>query len=297
MDDPSTLLTVILVTYNHVDSIARALDSVLEQETTYPYKIWLCDDCSTDGTAALCEEYARRYPDRIELFLQPENTYNKPDKTFHGLTALMNIKSKYLTILEGDDTWCDKNKVQIALDVLENNPEYVTFGHDTLFNIIPTKEQKSLVHDVHKAELTNPVYFEQAPLLHTSARIHRNVIKFPENLTAADLYVFYMYMDKGPLYYYDGIMSVSDRTGKGAWTKLTPEEKIRDASFGLDALNRYFNYKYDAFFSSKLATSSRFERLKKILGKRLAWEIWAIYKFHARNHYRVENPRRIKEAK
>ena len=49
-----------------LDSIAKALESVLKQETKYPYEIWLCEDCSTDGTLMICNDYAKRYPDKIK---------------------------------------------------------------------------------------------------------------------------------------------------------------------------------------------------------------------------------------
>jgi glycosyltransferase involved in cell wall biosynthesis len=35
------------------------------QKTTFPYEIIIADDCSTDGTSAICAEYAAKYPDKI----------------------------------------------------------------------------------------------------------------------------------------------------------------------------------------------------------------------------------------
>ena len=145
-DNNSILLTVIIFTYNQKDSIAKAVDSVLEQETTYPYEIWLCDDCSTDGTTAICIDYAQRFPDKIKLFTQPVNTYSSSANIAHFEIALKKVNTKYLSILEGDDAWCDSKKIQIALDFLENNPQYITFAHDTLFNDMVNGTKKSLVH-------------------------------------------------------------------------------------------------------------------------------------------------------
>ncbi len=45
----------------------EAIESVLAQETAFDVELVLSDDCSTDGTGAICRDYAARYPDRIRL--------------------------------------------------------------------------------------------------------------------------------------------------------------------------------------------------------------------------------------
>ena len=66
-------VSVVVTTYNHERYIAQALDSVLAQETRFPYEILITEDCSTDGTRAIVTEYAARYPDRIRLCLSERN--------------------------------------------------------------------------------------------------------------------------------------------------------------------------------------------------------------------------------
>ena len=249
------VLTILFVTYNHRNSIEKAMESVLEQSTSYPYEIWLCDDCSTDGTLEICESYAKKHPDRIKLFAQPTNTYSDLSKTFQVDAAVRNVKTKYFCILEGDDAWCDNTKIQIALDVLEENQKYVTFAHDVIYDDIVDGTKKSLVHGIHKAEIHNPMIFENARFLHPSARIYRNIIDFSENTERHhywDIFLFYIYLDKGPLYYHDKIMSIHYLTGKGLWTSLEEAEKRRNEAMGYRKLNKYFNFKYDDFFTRKI---------------------------------------------
>ncbi|MBE0670978.1 MAG: glycosyltransferase family 2 protein [Anaerolineales bacterium] len=278
MNDNSTiLLTVIIFTYNHEDSIAKAIDSVLEQETAYSYEIWLCDDCSTDGTTAICVDYAKRFPDKIKLFTQPVNTYFS--KIAHIEIALKKVDTKYLSILDGDDGWCDNKKIQIALDVLESNPQYITFAHDTIFNDVVNQTKKSLVHEIYKIEIQNPVTFENVLYLHTSSRIHRNVFKFSgERDIYTDIFLFYIYLDKGPLYYYDKIMSVYNITGKGAWSGMSTEDVNKENSLLQYKLNIFFNYKYDAFFTSRIVETKILVLLKKIGGRNLGWKLWFFLK-------------------
>jgi glycosyltransferase involved in cell wall biosynthesis len=55
------LVSVICLCYNHERFLAEALDSVLAQ--TYPrLEIIIMDDCSTDGSVRIIQDYVRKYP-------------------------------------------------------------------------------------------------------------------------------------------------------------------------------------------------------------------------------------------
>lgn len=55
------LVSVVCLCYNHERFIAEALDSVLAQ--TYPnLEIIIVDDCSTDDSVAIIQDYLRQYP-------------------------------------------------------------------------------------------------------------------------------------------------------------------------------------------------------------------------------------------
>jgi glycosyltransferase involved in cell wall biosynthesis len=269
----SPILTVVLLTYNHEDTIAAALDSVLSQKTSYPYVVWIAEDCSTDNTLNICREYVRQYPARVRLFAQPKNT-----NSAHLREILSAIDTKYLTILEGDDCWCDKEKVQIALDTLESKPGYVTFAHDTLYNDIVNKTQKSLVHDIHKIKIKNPVSLYEAPYLHTSARVHRNVVDIKEHFKTlkrvGDIYMFYAYLDKGPLYYHDKIMSVYNITNKGTWTMLSKKEQVKNTELSCYRGNILLGYRHDAFFSERVSNVEALKYCKTIFGVKLGWLVY-----------------------
>ncbi|WP_418917018.1 glycosyltransferase family 2 protein, partial [Alistipes communis] len=58
------LVSVCMTAYNHAPYIGRAIEGVLSQRTTFAVELVLSDDCSTDGTGAICRDYAARYPDR-----------------------------------------------------------------------------------------------------------------------------------------------------------------------------------------------------------------------------------------
>ena len=66
-------LSVCLITHNHEQFIAQALDSALEQQVTFDYEIVVSDDCSTDRTRQIVIEYQQRHPDKIRLALPEKN--------------------------------------------------------------------------------------------------------------------------------------------------------------------------------------------------------------------------------
>ena len=58
-------ISVCIVSYNQAKYIAECLQSVLDQETHYGYEIIIGDDCSTDGTRQIIEEFRQRHPEKI----------------------------------------------------------------------------------------------------------------------------------------------------------------------------------------------------------------------------------------
>ena len=112
------LVSVCMTTYNHEPYIAEAIESVLAQQTSFGVELVVGEDCSTDRTAAICREYAAKYPDRIRLVTSPENVGWRANyrRTFEA------CRGKYVAYLDGDDWWCDLRKLQMQADLMESDP-------------------------------------------------------------------------------------------------------------------------------------------------------------------------------
>ena len=68
------LVSIVALCYNHAPFVREALDSIMAQD--YPrLEVWLVDDASTDGSAAILREYAAAHPG-WHLLLLPENLRN-----------------------------------------------------------------------------------------------------------------------------------------------------------------------------------------------------------------------------
>ena len=114
------LLSVCIITYNHKNYISKAIDSALNQITSFDYQIIIADDCSNDGTREILLAFKEKYPEKIELILQEKNI--GPAKNWMDL--LSSASSKYISYFEGDDYWSDMHKLQKQIDFLEENPDY-----------------------------------------------------------------------------------------------------------------------------------------------------------------------------
>ena len=72
-DAPECKVSVLCAAFNHEDFLCETLDSFLAQKTKFPFEVLVNDDASTDGTAEILREYAKKYPEIIRPFYQKEN--------------------------------------------------------------------------------------------------------------------------------------------------------------------------------------------------------------------------------
>lgn len=115
------LVSIECMAYNHEKYISKALESFIMQKTNFNFEIIVHDDASTDKTAAIIEEYRKKYPNIIKPIYQKENQYSKGKKI--GTILLEKMQGKYIAFCEGDDYWTDQYKLQKQIDYMEKNPE------------------------------------------------------------------------------------------------------------------------------------------------------------------------------
>ena len=113
------MLSVIMTTYNHERYIAQAIESVLRQQTDFRIEIVIGEDCSTDRTRAIAEDYATQYPDAIRIITSAENVGWR--KNYCRTIAA--ARGRYIAMLDGDDYFTHRKKLQMQVELLEANPE------------------------------------------------------------------------------------------------------------------------------------------------------------------------------
>lgn len=58
---PKIKISVAVITYNQQETIRQTLDSILMQKGDFDLELVIGEDCSTDNTRAICEEYEKAY--------------------------------------------------------------------------------------------------------------------------------------------------------------------------------------------------------------------------------------------
>src|SRR5699024_1416882 len=95
-------------------------------------KIVVFEDCSTDSTKAILQEYEKKYPQLFAMYYQPVNTYKKPiRRKAKKIKNKERDKAKYIALCEGDDYWTDPLKLQKQVNYLETNPDCSLCYHKT----------------------------------------------------------------------------------------------------------------------------------------------------------------------
>ncbi len=123
MEQP--VLSVVCVVYNHEKYLRQALDGVLMQEVDFPYEVLVGEDCSTDGSRAILQEYAEKYPGVFTMFYREKNLGAKEN----GWDLYMRTRGEFMIVLECDDYWTDAHKLQRQVDYLRAHPEVISVAH------------------------------------------------------------------------------------------------------------------------------------------------------------------------
>ncbi|MDY0987393.1 putative glycosyltransferase EpsE [Flavobacterium sp. ACN2] len=115
------LISVVILCYNQEATIARTIESVLQQETNYSFEIIIGEDASpNDNTRLICKQYAEKYPDIIHLMdKQPNKGLLK-----NYIDCIQKSRGRYLGVCAGDDWWHNPHKLEMQVQFLEKDNSF-----------------------------------------------------------------------------------------------------------------------------------------------------------------------------
>ena len=115
----NTLVSVVMITYNHEKYIQQAIEGVLMQKINFHIELIIADDTSPDQTENIVKKIIVEHPNG-HWIKYTKHKFNKGvSKNFTW--ALKQAKGKYIALCEGDDYWTDPLKLQKQVDFLEEN--------------------------------------------------------------------------------------------------------------------------------------------------------------------------------
>lgn len=120
------IISVIMGIYNCEDTLAEAIDCIVQQTYT-DWELIMCDDGSSDRTVEIAKNYVGKFPDKMILMQNKQNcglnhTLNK---------CLMKASGDYIARMDGDDL-CSKDRFEKEIRVLQSEPS-ISFVSSNMF--------------------------------------------------------------------------------------------------------------------------------------------------------------------
>lgn len=267
-------ISVIITSFNHEKYIAQGLESVLSQKGDFRMEIIIGDDCSTDNTRSIAQEFQDKYPEIISLL---------PNESNLGITknlkrCLDACSGDYIAICEGDDYWTDIYKLEKQKNFLEAHPDY-TMCFSAIMIYFEGGNRFEPFHDqlmFGKDVLTTEDLIEQNHIGNFSCCMYRTSIvrQLPSgifNIFTVDWMFNIACSRMGKIGFIRDWMSVYRKHPQGAWAGKEELEKLKELRRLIDVYNKFFNYEHNSAFM-KFANVvdnviSRFQEEQNITGQ------------------------------
>jgi len=301
-------LSVCIITFNHAAFIAKALDGALMQRVTFEYNIVIGDDCSTDGTDRIIQEYQSRWPDKIVPLFHAKNVgMGKNLKE-----TLDYCNGEYVAFLEGDDYWMDPEKLQMQVDYLDSNPGCSICHHRVDYIAWPGGEKlKEFPSQRFRIERPDPRALAIINYIQTCSVVFRRKCLPPldadlQELKLYDWPLFVLLSQRGWIAYLDRTMAHYRIHVNNSWNERPADYKISV----MESMARYLLGRVDegskhlwmdmilalAFKDLALALKSlslvkSFEKLKHFMAQSAEFKkpFWIFYRLWP--YYRAYNTR------
>jgi glycosyltransferase involved in cell wall biosynthesis len=239
-------VTVLVMTYNHERFIRQAIDSAVVQDLEDEFEIVISEDCSTDGTREIVQEYARRDPDRIKVILSERNLHSNI-VVARGIEA---ATGEYIALLDGDDYWLSRQKLRKQVAFLDEHPECSTCFHQAIVHHededrpdwywTPRNQPGfSTLRDIWMGNFiaTGSVMFRQGAI----AKIPEWYLTFP----VTDWPLHILNAEKGLIGYIDEVLGVYRYHSRGAYSGLSEARKNDEIYHLYKLFNMHFGQRYD----------------------------------------------------
>ncbi len=118
-------VSVCVITYNQEMYIRQCLQSIVDQVTNFDIEVIVGDDCSTDGTQAIIQEYVNKYPSIVNPIFQKKNIN---DGANNFLSVIKKARGEYIARVDGDD-FCYPGKLQAQVDFLDKFEKISMVSH------------------------------------------------------------------------------------------------------------------------------------------------------------------------
>lgn len=276
-------VSVCIITYNHENYIAQALEGALKQKCDFSFEIVIGEDCSSDNTLAICKKFTQQNPDKIRLLHREKNL----GMMNNFVATLKACQGEYIALLEGDDYWTDEFKLACQVEFLERHKDFSICSHN--------------VNIAYEDQVSDDQWLGQdaqternlEDLLNGSGGATCSLVFRVDALTpipdwypkqkGGDWSLQILCASKGKMHYFSDVMGVYRRHAKGAvyYQRLDAQKRGEDQiavpsknSLEIcDAIDRHFEYRYSHIINYQRAYWYWIGAIEYVPFKRIkAWE-------------------------
>ncbi len=239
------IISVCIITYNHELYIQQAIQSVINQSVSFNYEIIIFDDCSTDDTKNRIDEILLKSSNLENIkYIRHEKNIGMLSNLFY---ALRTCKGKYIAFCEGDDYWIDNFKLQIQLDILENNIQYSGCFHNTIERIEENDIASYLYCNYKTGREISFKDLSLSNIIPTCSVLFRkkNVENLPnwfKELRMLDWPINLLNAERGNFYYIPKVMGVHRHSIASTWSTQSQNRNIKLVIDAYDILIEGFKH-------------------------------------------------------
>ncbi len=263
-------LSVFIITYNHQKYITQAIESALNQETSFDYEIVIGDDCSTDGTREILQEFEAQHPGKIRVLYHDKHV-GMHVNFWHTYEA---CRGQYLAILEGDDYWTSPAKLQRQVDFLDKHEGCVLCFHRAhIIDEWTNSERLDLglfspvrygLGPLEKREFYGVEDILQEDFIPPCSIVLRNGLldgfpKWLSEIAVHDWPIKVLCAERGQLGYIDDTLAAYRLHAGSIRTGMSSEARLKNVVVVYQRLNEHFNFRYDLLIRILIAKDEVFE--------------------------------------
>ena len=255
------LISIIIPNYNGSDYIVSTIESITNQSYSN-WELIIVDDCSSDNSVDLIQQYTKRFPNKIFLHQLSKNSGGPATpRNF----ALKQSKGEYIAFVDSDDIW-HPSKLDVQINIMLSKK--LNFTCSTICEFSSEEEiqncQKHFVHNNnirlrkithYQMLLKNRIRSGSTSIVHKNLIDEHNILfNTDKNYVAVEDYLFWLdilgktahdcYRLEIPLTFYRiSLTSISQgkvKMAKKIFNLLT--EHLRDNK--IRGLNYFFFFTY-----------------------------------------------------
>ena len=254
-----SMVDIMMPVYNQERFIAQTIESIINQKTTFRYRLLIGEDCSKDNSRSMVKKYADLYPEKIFPI------YNEVNLGSNGNSSniYLSVTAKYIALCEGDDFWVDDRKLQKQVDFMERNPDFsACFSNVEIVDELNTNLPifPPFTKDVYEIQ---DFINSEMNIVPTPSLLFRNVLPRPlphfYNIAlGGDMITQLLLADKGKLKFMnEKLAAYRNHSGGMSKSKENLEKSEMALKKAYMELNAYFDFRYDKFFRQRFLAMAK----------------------------------------